>query len=110
MSTFPSPAWRICSCTIREGVCAIELENFWRDVGPRRPCGSAERNSTSLADFPATATVCFCFRQGHGQQRISAGSLQEPVAAGDYLDQHGVHGNLGGGHAADRRVPVDARN
>src|SRR5215470_6521222 len=73
--TSPSRAWKICFCTIPEGVCAIELESFWRDAGPRRPCGAAECDSTLLSDVPATAAFRFHFRPRDGEQRLHAATV-----------------------------------
>src|SRR5437588_8216993 len=108
--TSPSQVWKISSCTIPEGACAIELENFWRDAGTRRPRSAAQWNSTFPADLPAAVALCFHFRQGDGWERLSAARVQKPSAPWHYCDQHGLHRNLGGGHAAHCRVSVDPRN
>src|SRR5580700_5554831 len=72
---FPSQAWRIFSCTIPEGACAIELENFFRHAGTRRACGAQERDATSVSNFPAAAVVRLHLRTRHGRQRLHAGNV-----------------------------------
>src|SRR5579872_614792 len=68
--TSPSPAWKTFSCTTPEGACAIELEDFLCDAGPRRSCSAAQCDATLYADLPAALAVCVHFRQGDGGQRI----------------------------------------
>ena len=72
----------------------------------------ARRNLIPLLfqTFLAAAAVRFYFRPRDGGQRLSSGGLQEPSASRDHGHQHGVHRNLGRGHAADRGIPVHAGN
>jgi hypothetical protein len=41
MFTFLNQVWKTCSCTTQEGVCAIELENLWRNAGAGRSRSAA---------------------------------------------------------------------
>src|SRR5882724_8122890 len=95
MCTFRSPAWRICSCTTREGVCANELEDFSGPAGAGCSCRSPQLRSFAPTDLLAADDVRVYLRSGDGEQRVYAPGLQEPAVAGDHGDQHGVHGCLG---------------
>src|SRR5207253_4098802 len=64
MSTSQSPAWRICFCTIREGVCGNELESLSRDAGARCARCSPQLYGVDVADFPAALDVCVHLRPG----------------------------------------------
>src|SRR3954464_2679845 len=110
MFTSPSPAWKIYFFTIPEGACAIELENFWRPDSSRCSRRQAKCDPAVPADLPAAADVRLHLRTGNGSQRLHARVLQSVTAAWNHGHQHGVHRNLGGSHAADRRIPVDKRN
>ena len=57
MFTFLSRVWRTFFCTIPEGACAIELEDFCRDACARRSRSAAQRDPTLSADFPAAVVV-----------------------------------------------------
>src|SRR5579864_8767545 len=109
-STFRNPVWKIFFYITPEGACAIELENVWRNAGARRPCGAAKCDSTAHANLPAAAAIRLHLRQGDGGQWLYASSLQEPAAPRHHRDQHGLYRSLGGGHAAHRRISMDARN
>jgi ABC-2 type transport system ATP-binding protein len=101
MFTFPNPAWKTCFCTIPEGVCAIELENFWRNASSRRPCSAAQCDSALPANLLAAITIRLYLRTGDGRQRIFASCIQKPSASRNHRHQHGFHRDLGGCHAAD---------
>src|SRR5271165_896238 len=108
--TFPSLVWKICSFTIPEGACAIELENVFRHAGARRSRSASQRHAIISADLPAAVALCFHLRQGDGGKWLYACRVQKPPAPGDHRDQHDLYRSLGGGYAVDRRVSVDPRN
>ena len=72
--TSPSPAWRSCSCTTPEGACAIELENFFRDAGARRPRGAPQCDPTLLQNLLQPLLFVFIFG------RVMIGSGKMPAA------------------------------
>src|SRR5579872_5709023 len=100
--TFPSPAWKIFSCTTPEGACANELEDFSGFAGARCSRRPPQPGAFDPADLPATDDVRLHFRSRDGEQRVHATCIQELALARDHGDQHGVHRGLGGRDAFDR--------
>src|SRR5882724_27829 len=72
MCTSRSRVWRICFCTTPAGVCANELEDFFRPIGSRCSCRSPEFHTFAVADVSAADDVRVYFRPRHGEQRVYA--------------------------------------
>src|ERR1700684_4212151 len=72
---FQSRAWRTFSCTILEGACAIELENFSGIARSRRSRRSPQCRSVDPPNFLADHDVRVYLRARDGEQRLHAGGL-----------------------------------
>src|ERR1700691_4546777 len=96
MCTSRNRAWKICFSITPAGVCANELEDIFCIARTRRARGTAKSGAADSPDIFAAAVVRLYFWARDGGERLYAGRLQEPVAARDHADQHGVHGSVGG--------------
>src|SRR3979490_39508 len=109
-STSPSRAWKICSCTTREGACGRELDHIFRLAVARCARGAPKPDVAIDADHAAAAADDVCVRQGDDAGWTHAGKLQGDVGAGNHGHEHGNGRDSGSIDAADRRVSVYARD
>src|ERR1700728_3695235 len=109
-STSPNPALRICFCTIPEGAFASELQDFPGHAWARRPGRSPQSHYFVAADLFAAADVRVHLRPRDGRERLHAPRVQKLAASRHHGPEHGGHGHLGGGHAADFRVSIYPRD
>src|SRR5258708_17733677 len=108
--TSRSPALKISFCTTLEGVCASEPQDIFGHARARCPGGAPQFRSTVVADLFAAPDVRVYFWPRDGWQRLHAARVQEPAASRHYGAQHGRHGHLGGGDAADFGISIYPRD
>ncbi len=86
----------------------------WKTFGAllARDAHVARRNAMQLFLQTFLQPLMFVFIFGRVMVRSGymPASYKSAAAAGNHGHQHGVHRNLGGCHAADRRISMDKRN